>query len=33
MRDGQVIADEHRDTREGALADRFWEAGGGSKLE
>ena len=33
MRDGQVIADEYRDTREGALADRFWEAGDGSKLE
>jgi putative ABC transport system ATP-binding protein len=33
MRDGKIIADERKDQRHTALADRFWEAGGGSKLE
>ncbi len=33
MRDGLIIADERQQPTAGALADRFWEAGGGSKLE
>lgn len=33
MRDGKVIADERRDERSHALADRFHEADGGTKLE
>ena len=33
MRDGKIIADERKSEREHALADRFFEAGGGTKLE
>ncbi|MDH3754429.1 MAG: ABC transporter ATP-binding protein [Acidimicrobiia bacterium] len=33
MRDGEIIADEHRHERSSALADRFWEAGRGTTLE
>lgn len=33
MRDGKVIADEYKSDRQTALEDRFWEAGGGTKLE
>ena len=32
-RDGRIIADERRADRTSALADRFHEAGGGTKLE
>ncbi len=33
MRDGKIIADERKADRTSALADRFYEAGGGTKLE
>ena len=33
MRDGKIIADEYKATRTAALQDRFYEAGGGTKLE
>ena len=33
MRDGKIIADERKADRQHALADRFFEAGGGTKLE
>ena len=33
MRDGKIIADERKSERQHALADRFFEAGGGTKLE